>query len=225
VCKKFSIDRKETNLVFEAQQDLKTEQLAKFKDVDEFYNTSMPLNMFLLKQNGYVDGNHLCEFCKQKCEKFKTTTLTMIPEILPVVFKKYSYKSETPFPAKLEFVSKGSTTKLVYRLVSQSEHSGTMVGGHYWAVSYRKNGWQTLNDSTVSPGRAGPTINTYMIFYHYAGEEALTDDELTVQEHARNQNQDSQVQGQNQDSQVQGQNQDSQVQDQDNQDNQGQGQP
>ena len=59
ICKKCVIDKRETNLVFEAQQDLKTEQLQKFKELDEFYETSMPLNDFLKKQNGYVDENHL----------------------------------------------------------------------------------------------------------------------------------------------------------------------
>ncbi len=170
ICKKFVIDKRETNLVFEVQQDLKTEQLEKFKDIDEFYNSSMSLNDFLRKQNGYIDENHLCEQCQQKCEKFKSTTLTMIPEILPVVFKKYTHKSVTPFPATLEFAAKGSSRKLIYRLVAQSEHSGTMMGGHYWAVCQRKGKWQTLNDSSVSDGRAGPTMSTYMVFYHYAGD-------------------------------------------------------
>jgi len=167
-CKEFVIDKRETNLVFEAQQDLKTDQLEKFKDVDEYYETNMSLNDFLVKQNGYIDENHQCDKCNTKCEKFKTTTLTMIPEILPVVFKKYITKTITPFPAMLEFKAKGGK-KLIYKLVAQSEHSGNMMGGHYWAVCLRQNGWQTLNDSSVSPGNAGPTLNTYMVFYHFSG--------------------------------------------------------
>jgi ubiquitin C-terminal hydrolase len=169
MCNQFVIDKRETNLVFEAQQDLRTEQLEKFKDVDEFYDTSMSLNDFLRRQNGYVDENHLCEKCQKKCEKFKTTSLTMVPEILPVVFKKYANKVLTPFPAQLEFAATLSNTKLVYKLVAQSEHSGTASGGHYWSVCLRKSGWQMLNDSSVSSGHAGPTLNTYMVFYHYAG--------------------------------------------------------
>lgn len=173
LCEERIIDQKETNLVFEAQQDLKTEQIEKFKDIDEFYNTNMSLNDFLRRQNGYIDKDHMCDKCKRKCEKFKTTTLTMIPEILPVVFKKYTHKSITPFPATLEFVSIGSQTKLVYKLVAQSEHSGNMSGGHYWAVCQRKSNWQTLNDSQVSTGHAGPTLSTYMVFYHYAKSEPV----------------------------------------------------
>ncbi len=181
-CEKYVVDRQETNLVFEAQPDLKTEQLEKYKHVDDYYKSSMPLNDFLRKQNGYVDENHFCSECKKKCEKFKSTTLTMVPEILPVVFKKYLNKVLTPFPAKLEFLSRGGTRKLVYRLVAQSEHAGGMNGGHYWAVCQRKDQWNTLNDSSVNIGNAGPTENTYIIFYHFNHEEQVSADEIVVNE-------------------------------------------
>lgn len=172
-CKEFVVDKKETNLVFEAQPDLKTEQIEKFKDVDEYYNTSMPLNEFLRKQNGYVDANYKCPKCGKNGEKLKTTTLTMIPEILPVVLKKYKNKTVTPFPAKLEFLARGGKKKYVYSLVAQSEHSGTMAGGHYWAVCNRQDGWKILNDSSVNDHNAGPTEYTYIIFYNYIGEDEV----------------------------------------------------
>lgn len=166
-CKEYVIDKRECNLVFEAQSDLKTEQLDKYKVIDEFYNTSMALNDFLYKQNGYVDGNHVCPKCQKRCEKFKTVSLTMIPEILPIVFKKYMQKVITPFPATLEFLASGGKKKLIYKLVAQSEHAGNMGGGHYWAVCLRKNGWNILNDASVNAGAAGPTSNTYIIFYNF----------------------------------------------------------
>jgi ubiquitin C-terminal hydrolase len=172
-CQKYVVDKKENNLVFEAQPDLKTEQIEKFKDVDEYYNTSMPLNEFLRKQNGYVDENFSCPECKEKMAMFKTTTLTMIPEILPVVLKKYYQKTVTPFPAKLEFLARGGSKKYIYKLVAQSEHSGTMSGGHYWAVCLRQNGWKVLNDGFVGDQAPGPTDNTYVIFYNFEKEENL----------------------------------------------------
>lgn len=170
-CNSCVSDTRGENFVFEVQADLKSEQIDKFKTVDEYYNTSMPLNEFLRKQNGYVDSNYACPKCGRKGEKFKTTTLTMIPEILPVLIKKYGNKVLTPFPAKLEFLAKGGQKKYVYKLVAQSEHSGSMSGGHYWAIGLRQNGWMVLNDSNANPGNAGPTENTYIVFYHYFGEE------------------------------------------------------
>jgi ubiquitin C-terminal hydrolase len=169
-CNDFVVEKKETNYVFEAQPDLKTEQVEKFKSVDEYYNTSMPLNEFLRKQNGYIDADFKCPKCQNLGEKLKITTLIMAPEILPVVFKKYRQKVVTPFPAKLEFFAKGGNKKYIYKLVAQSEHSGSMAGGHYWAICDRKDGWKVLNDSRVENHSAGPTENTYIIFYNYVGE-------------------------------------------------------
>jgi ubiquitin C-terminal hydrolase len=168
-CKKWVVDKFETNLTFEVQSNLKTEQHVKFSKVDEYYNTSMSLNEFLRKQNGFVDEDFICpnEECKQRGHKFKTTTLTMVPEILPVLIKKYMKKILTPFPAKLEFIAKGGTKKIIYKLVAQSEHSGSMRGGHYWTIGLRSDGWKVLNDSSVSDGKPGPTINSYILFYHY----------------------------------------------------------
>ncbi len=173
LCKECVIDRKETGLVFEVQPDLKTEQLDKFKEIDEYGNTSMPLNEFLVRQNGYIDGNHICEKCNQRSEKYKTTTLCMIPEILAVTFKKYTNKMNTPFPATLKFISKGASKQLVYKLVAQTEHYGSMSSGHYIAICKRSSGWKEISDNSVSDGQAGPTTNTYIVFYHYMGEELI----------------------------------------------------
>lgn len=174
-CGKIVADNREFNMVFVAQPDLKTPQHEKFKDVDEYYNRSMPLNEFLRKQNGYIDKDYVCPNpeCKDKSEKFQTTTLSMIPEIIPVVLKKYIEKVPTPFPARLEFLAKGGTKKYIYKLVAQSEHSGSMSGGHYWATGLRSDGWKSLNDGNVSDTTPGPTNNTYIIFYNYVGEETV----------------------------------------------------
>jgi ubiquitin C-terminal hydrolase len=168
-CNEYVVDKKETGYTFEVQPDLKTPQIEQFKELDEFYNKTMPLCDFLKKQNGYVDKEYKCPKCGKLGEKFKSTVLTMIPEIIPVVFKKYHGKVATPFPEKLEFMAKGGDKKLIYQLVAQSEHSGSMGGGHYWSVALRKSGWNTLNDGSVSPGNPGPTAQTYVIFYHYMG--------------------------------------------------------
>jgi ubiquitin C-terminal hydrolase len=180
-CKKKVVDKAEDNMVFEVQPDLKMPQLEKFKNLDKYYNLSMPLNRFLRKQNGFIEGFR-CTECKSTLPKFKTTTLTMIPEILAVTVKKYYEKVLTPFPGKLEFISKGRKKKFKYTLVAQSEHSGSMFGGHYWAIGLRKNDnkleWKSLNDSNVSDGVPGPTPNTYLLFYHFTDIVDVTDNDL-----------------------------------------------
>lgn len=181
-CNDYVVNKSETNLVFEVQSNLKTEQSAEFKGIDKYFNTPMPLNEFLRKQNGYVDKDFRCPRCKQDGRKFMTTVLTMVPEILAILLKKYMKKECTPFPSQLEFIARGGSKKLVYELVAQSEHSGTMDGGHYWAVCKRQGGqWNTLNDMSVGLGKPGPTRNSYVLFYNFVREEPLTQEDVTTQ--------------------------------------------
>jgi ubiquitin C-terminal hydrolase len=105
----------------------------------------------------------------------------MIPEIIPIVLKKYTTKQVTPFPLKLEFIAKGGAKKYIYTLVAQSEHSGGMMGGHYWAICLRKNAenrltWKNLNDQSVSDARPGPTLNSYVLIYHLISIENTNTD-------------------------------------------------
>lgn len=165
-CKEDVVSKKETNLTFEVQPDLKMEQLEQFKNKDQFYNKPQDFNSFLRKQNGYV-SDFICPKCKSKGNKFKTTTLSMLPEIVPVLLKKYGAKCLTNFPCLLEFSCTGGKKKHVYACVAQAEHYGGMGGGHYVAVALRSDGCKLLNDSNVSSVKPGPTTNTYIVFYHY----------------------------------------------------------
>jgi len=102
--------------------------------------------------------------------------LSMLPEVLAVLSKKYKYagghgdkiRAETDFPATLDFERAGGGV-LHYEAVAQIEHSGGLGGGHYWAICRRIDGWYLLNDSSVSPAAYAPTANTYMVFYHIGG--------------------------------------------------------
>ena len=156
----------ELGTIFQIQPDLNSGQSAKFAAVDPTYNRTASLNDFLLKVNNSTDKDFKCPKCSERGEKFKTTMLQMVPEILPVLLKKYEEKSITDFPEFLEFPSATKKTKLIYQLVAQSEHSGTRHGGHYWAVC-RRGEWQTFNDTHVSAGQSGPRATTYMLWYCY----------------------------------------------------------
>jgi len=168
-CSTVCVDKQELGTVFEVQPDLKSAQLEVFKDLDRYYGSRMSLNDFLRSQNGYVEGYN-CTKCSSKKPKFKTVSLTMVPEILPIVIKKYEHKELTPFPEYLDFVTVSGRSKFVYRLIAQSEHSGTQAGGHYYAHCLRADRWHCLNDSSVSQVEPGATPNTYLIFYHYVSE-------------------------------------------------------
>lgn len=166
----------DTSIIFDVQPDLKTDQFKLFQELDPNHKTSMNMNDFLYKQHGYVDKDHICSICKEKCMKYKIVNLVMAPEILVVLSKKYSSDGSrkidymTPFPQELVFnglCDDGTPTKFYYDAVAQIEHSGGLHGGHYWAICKRKNGvWYLLNDSHIEKSKFEPTKNTYIVFYH-----------------------------------------------------------
>lgn len=164
-CNKEISTRKEQGITFDVQPNLKMEQHEIFKDQDQNYNKSMDLNDFLFQHNGFIEG-FKCPNCGSTEPKYQTNTLTMIPEILPVLLKKYEEKTKTIFPLSMTFQNKSRTVKFHYDLVAQSEHSGNTNGGHYWAICQRSDGWRVLNDSCISDGQPGPTLESYVLFYH-----------------------------------------------------------
>lgn len=175
-CTQWSESREILNTVFDVPPSLKNQQLDKFADLDCYFNKSVPMNAFIKSHNDYVDQDYRCTntACGVRGEQFQCTILTMVPEILPVVFKKYDRKQITPFPKELVFEERPAApgtklTALIYRLVAQVEHSGGQHGGHYWAVCLRDDGkFYELNDTSVQQTNAGPTLNTYMVFYAFS---------------------------------------------------------
>jgi ubiquitin C-terminal hydrolase len=166
-CKKFVSQKRELETIFILQPVLPMVN----KEV-------MPLNEFIIKQDEEINDYSCPNFhCKSKCKKTRVSVLSMVPEILVFVIKKYLSSSNIAFPLRLTFLAKGGSKNLVYQLVAQSEHSGNMDGGHYWAICLRREGnnlkFKNLNDSSVSNAIAGPTPNSYMIFYHYIGTEDI----------------------------------------------------
>jgi ubiquitin C-terminal hydrolase len=163
--------------IFEVQPDLKTEQLDIFrtpmkkeqgnKSIVKTRVCETPMNDFLEKQKSYVT-EFRCPKCKDTKEKYNINILVMVPEILVVLSKKYvagrKLNINTEFPETMVF-NKESDNPMRYSAVSQIEHSGNLNGGHYWAICKRKDGWYTLNDTSVSPGAFKPTVNTYIVFY------------------------------------------------------------
>lgn len=111
--------------------------------------------------------DYKCDRCSVKGSSLSIATLTMVPEIIVIVFKKYQDKKNIPFDTTLYFPTANNTRKLKYELVAQCEHSGNMHGGHYYAVCKRQDGTFTLNDTHTSPSKFTSTPNTYMLFYHF----------------------------------------------------------
>lgn len=171
-CRRWSESREILNTVFDIPPSLQNQQLPQFANLDCYFNKPMPMNAFIKGNNDYVDKDYICGHadCKVRGEQFQSTILTMVPEILPIIFKKYERKQMTRFPKELIFEAKNTTCTtvakntvcttvakntnatgtesiadrkipaLIYKLVAQVEHSGSQQGGHYWAVCLRSDG-------------------------------------------------------------------------------------
>jgi len=105
--------------------------------------------------------------------------LTMVPEIIFCMFNLYvrygGRRSTRYFPERITFPASDGG-KMIFLLVGQVEHSGSLSGGHYWARGRRTNGKvYKLNDTGVGPSSFSPSASTYIIAYHYAGTESAED--------------------------------------------------
>lgn len=164
-CQKIFSDVNETNNLFEVECDLKMS--------DGNITEQKSLNDYLMYQMSSVDVDCVCSLCKTKGVKTKSSKLTMVPEILFVMSKKYLYANskgqkldvQTEFPKKLVFAGK-HRQDIIYEAVAQIEHTGELYSGHYWAICKRKNGWHYINDSSVLPREFSPSKNTYIVLYH-----------------------------------------------------------
>lgn len=127
---------------------------------------------FIKSHNDSTDENHICSNCTFKGIKKMQYSLSMLPEIFIILFKKYEKKWHSNRPETLEFVT-CENKNMSYRLVSQVEHSGNTSGGHYWARSLRKNGVNVLNDMQVINERVWKSgePNIYIVFYHFVKME------------------------------------------------------
>jgi hypothetical protein len=119
--------------------------------------------------------DYLCPTCNMKTSALRVYRLTMVPEVLFCLFNLYGWGPHARrlhyFPPALKFRA-ADGGRLVFRLVGQVEHAGSLAGGHYWARGLRAGGQVLmLNDSGVSPSAFQPSPNTYIVAYHYASQE------------------------------------------------------
>lgn len=116
-----------------------------------------------------------CEECKKNNTLLKINRLRYIPTILILNFNKFKQKKLFNFPKYIEYDNKIIKKKYIYQIISVCEHSGNMNGGHYICKSKRKNINETnitnksyiFNDRNFNLSSIEPTINSYVVFYHF----------------------------------------------------------
>jgi len=112
--------------------------------------------------------------CKKIKTKYNISQLLRIPDILVIVYDKYTRKRLIKFPTELYFP--GESKILKYILVAQIEHYGSMHGGHYTCRCKRGDKIYEFNDSQVNNcNKFVPTKNTYLLMYNFLNEENKKD--------------------------------------------------
>lgn len=137
-----------------------------------------PLNSFLDLSYCELDG-YKCPHCEGEQHMRVEQQLLRVPEVIIVLFAKFTQKVNISYPLHLFFPSDSPANgrhHLTYKVVATIDHVGGMSGGHYWSNALRSTplgggGANTLrllrlDDETVSDGDPSPTPLTYFVFYH-----------------------------------------------------------
>lgn len=116
-------------------------------------------------QNLRFSSQHLEDYRCEKCNKCHVKAyrkMTLTPECLVIVLKKYKEKWSADIPTEFNI------DKYKYRLIATNDHSGGMSGGHYWARILRKNKYFVANDSNITKLESlTPVKESYVLWYHY----------------------------------------------------------
>lgn len=138
--------------------------------------TEQDLVAYIMKHPTLAE-DYKCDLCGNKMiQSNRIYNLRLLRDVIILLFDRFHSANNRWFPPELHFTSKFNTI-LTYKLVGQSEHSGSLdkktynSSGHWWAKCLRRDGnTYTLNDSSVSPGKLEPTANTHMVAYHIVSE-------------------------------------------------------
>ena len=167
------------------------------KNVSEMKDYNLEFNLFYFDSMDYPDNpedfsstikkykticnDYTCDYCKHKQDTVTTYCLTMVPEIMIIKFNVYvehgGKRYPRYFPPFMEFPTNGNTSKIIFKVVSQIEHSGSLGSGHYWSRSLRNDdNVYIFNDSSVTKSSFTKTASTYLVFYHY--DKTIVNDDV-----------------------------------------------
>jgi ubiquitin C-terminal hydrolase len=181
-CNMWTSKVKQVEICFFVDPSFTTPQIAELSMLPKKIVKEGNLSSYIYHRRGYVDKDTRCPKCQTLGPFLQEYRLFTLPGILMVVSKNYFKNENADFPPVVHIPARNpadappSEKRLLrYEAIAQIQHSGSMSGGHYWAICKRKGGWWNLNDTSVT--KAGdefsPNANTYCVIYHYVGNEVI----------------------------------------------------
>jgi len=138
------------------------------------------LNLYTSQEKLGADDAWYCPRCKEHQQATKKFDLWMLPEVLIISLKRFSYNRyfrdkidvHVNFPVEgldmTPFVIAPGHAKAVYDLIAVSNHYGGMGGGHYTAYGKNRNDgkWYYFDDNSVTEAKGEiVTKAAYVLFY------------------------------------------------------------
>lgn len=114
----------------------------------------------------------LCDGCNKKTYHIKTSLISKLPKYFIISLQRYNYKSNSKNSATVNFNEELNLKNIIddnicldnteYKLISISNHKGSLNFGHYFAVCKSTDGiWYECNDSNISK------ISNYILKSNY----------------------------------------------------------
>jgi ubiquitin C-terminal hydrolase len=154
-CKKRSDRIRDKAIQFET---FVLDALKKYPSTPEEYSSRVMCNVTSLE-------DYNCENCKKVgARAIRIHQLVRVGRMMVTVHNKYTV-NKTRYSPQAFNINDLNGAPLTYNMVAHIEHTGSLMGGHYWAHVRRNGTDYVANDSSIRQGALQPSINTYAIFY------------------------------------------------------------
>jgi len=151
-------------------------------DLDDTISLDKCIDLFTTTEKLGPEDPWYCSKCKQFQQATKKFDLWMLPPILVIHLKRFSYKNRywrekletlVNYPIKTldmsTYVKGPNASHCVYDLYAVSNHYGSLGGGHYTAYGKNRlnNNWYKFDDSSVSRVDEMRVVSNsaYVLFY------------------------------------------------------------
>jgi ubiquitin C-terminal hydrolase len=133
--------------------------------------TSSVVELFqkYLEPEQFLENNlYFCETCNDLTQYEKKLNLSLLPNILIIVLKRYTsigakIESEVHFDSQIKIRQCHDGTVKEYQLKSVINHTGNLLNGHYTNFLH-ENLWLFIDDERVKPQDC-VIDNAYILFY------------------------------------------------------------